>query len=143
MVVGEPLGERQLATDAAGGPDVVTVGRVQFYIIDREGRLGARVKDPEAPTRMLGSEAGRELARALDPITRALGLNEDLTEAIALAHDLGHTPFGHSGEEALNAIMADVGGFEHNAQTLRILDLDKHTVVQLMDSRFDREVFRF
>lgn len=50
-VNGEPLTEKILATDASGAPDVITVGRVQFYIIDREGRLGARVKDPEAPTR--------------------------------------------------------------------------------------------
>jgi dGTPase len=56
-------------------------------------------------------------------IARALGLNEDLTEAIALAHDLGHTPFGHSGEEALRELMADHGGFEHNEHGLRVVDL--------------------
>jgi dGTPase len=55
-------------------------------------------------------------------IARALGLNEDLTEAIALAHDLGHTPFGHSGEEALRELMADHGGFEHNEHGLRVVD---------------------
>ena len=49
-------------------------------------------------------------------------LNEDLAEAIALAHDLGHTPFGHSGEETLNQIMKDYGGFEHNRQGLRVVD---------------------
>ena len=59
-----------------------------------------------------------QIARAL---ARALGLDEDLAEALALAHDLGHTPFGHTGEEALDACMAGFGGFDHNAQTLRIV----------------------
>jgi len=62
-----------------------------------------------------------EVAQIARTIARALGLDEDLTEALALAHDLGHTPFGHAGERALNACMADHGGFEHNAQTLRIV----------------------
>ena len=56
-------------------------------------------------------------------IAKSLGVNEALTEAICLAHDLGHSPFGHSGEAALDEIMKDFGGFEHNAQTLRIVDL--------------------
>jgi len=55
-------------------------------------------------------------------IARALRVNEDLTEAIALAHDLGHTPFGHSGEEALNELLQESGGFEHNRQGLRVVD---------------------
>ena len=55
-------------------------------------------------------------------ITRALRLNEDLTEGIALAHDLGHTPFGHAGQDALNSCMQDYGGFEHNLQSLRVVD---------------------
>jgi dGTPase len=55
-------------------------------------------------------------------IARALGLNEDLVEAIALAHDLGHTPFGHAGQDALNECMAAYGGFEHNLQSLRVVD---------------------
>jgi dGTPase len=62
-----------------------------------------------------------EVAQIARSIARQLGLNEDLAEALALAHDLGHTPFGHAGEEALNAAMAAHGGFDHNAQTLRIL----------------------
>jgi dGTPase len=62
-----------------------------------------------------------EVAQIARSISRALGLDEDLAEALALAHDLGHTPFGHAGEEALNAEMADYGGFSHNEQTLRIL----------------------
>jgi dGTPase len=55
-------------------------------------------------------------------IVRALGLNEDLTEAIALAHDLGHPPFGHLGEATLNRLMADHGGFKHNTQSLRVVE---------------------
>jgi dGTPase len=55
-------------------------------------------------------------------LARALGLNEDLAEAIALAHDLGHTPFGHLGEETLNKLMAKHGGFRHNAQSLRVVE---------------------
>jgi dGTPase len=62
-----------------------------------------------------------EVAQIARTLARALGLDEDLTEALALAHDLGHTPFGHAGEEALDAAMAEWGGFDHNAQTLRIL----------------------
>ncbi|MGH7030247.1 MAG: deoxyguanosinetriphosphate triphosphohydrolase [Stellaceae bacterium] len=62
-----------------------------------------------------------EVAQIARTIARALGLDEDLAEALALAHDLGHTPFGHAGEEALNAEMARFGGFSHNDQTLRIL----------------------
>jgi dGTPase len=54
-------------------------------------------------------------------IARALGLNEDLTEALCLAHDIGHPPFGHAGEDALQRAMADCGGFDHNAQTVRLL----------------------
>ena len=63
-----------------------------------------------------------EVAQLGRSIARALGLNEDLVEAIALAHDLGHTPFGHAGQDALNACMAEHGGFEHNLQSLRVVD---------------------
>lgn len=56
-------------------------------------------------------------------IAKSLGVNEALTEAVCLAHDLGHSPFGHSGEAAINELMKNFGGFEHNAQTLRIVDL--------------------
>ena len=62
-----------------------------------------------------------EVAQIARSIARALGLNDDLAEAVALAHDLGHTPFGHAGEEALNRLMQDYGGFDHNEQTVRIL----------------------
>jgi dGTPase len=64
-----------------------------------------------------------EVAQIGRSIARQLGLNEDLVEAISLAHDLGHTPFGHAGQEALNACMKDHGGFEHNLQSLRVVDV--------------------
>ncbi|ACL74101.1 deoxyguanosinetriphosphate triphosphohydrolase [Thioalkalivibrio sulfidiphilus] len=63
-----------------------------------------------------------EVAQIARSIARVLHLNEDLTEAIALAHDMGHTPFGHAGQDALNTCMADYGGFEHNLQSLRVVD---------------------
>ena len=63
-----------------------------------------------------------EVAQLGRSIARALGLNEDLVEAIALAHDLGHTPFGHAGQDALHECMAGHGGFEHNLQSLRVVD---------------------
>lgn len=63
-----------------------------------------------------------ETAQIARTIARALRLNEDLAEAVALAHDLGHTPFGHAGERALNQLMKGAGGFDHNRQTLRIVD---------------------
>jgi len=64
-----------------------------------------------------------EVAQLSRSIARRLRLDEDLTEAIALAHDLGHTPFGHSGQDALNACMKPYGGFEHNLQSLRVVDV--------------------
>ena len=63
-----------------------------------------------------------EVAQIARSIARALNLNDDLVEAIALAHDLGHTPFGHAGQDALNECMRAHGGFEHNLQSLRIVD---------------------
>ncbi len=63
-----------------------------------------------------------EVAQLGRSIARSLGLNEDLVEAIALAHDLGHTPFGHAGQDVLNECMKDHGGFEHNLQSLRVVD---------------------
>ena len=63
-----------------------------------------------------------EVAQMSRTIARALHLNEDLSEAIALAHDLGHTPFGHTGQDTLNECMKDYGGFEHNLQSLRVVD---------------------
>jgi dGTPase len=63
-----------------------------------------------------------EVAQIARTVARALKLNEDLVEAISLAHDLGHTPFGHAGQDALNECMRDFGGFEHNLQSLRVVD---------------------
>ncbi|QBX99877.1 deoxyguanosinetriphosphate triphosphohydrolase [Rhodophyticola sp. CCM32] len=68
-----------------------------------------------------------EVAQVARTIAGVLGLNGELTEALALAHDLGHTPFGHTGEEALSALMAPYGGFDHNAQAIRIVtSLERH-----------------
>ncbi len=68
-----------------------------------------------------------EVAQVARTMAGALGLNEELTEAIALAHDLGHTPFGHTGEDALDALMQPYGGFDHNAQAVKIVtSLERH-----------------
>ena len=68
-----------------------------------------------------------EVAQVARTIAGALGLNDELTEAVALAHDLGHTPFGHTGEDALHALMQPFGGFDHNAQAIKIVtSLERH-----------------
>jgi len=64
-----------------------------------------------------------EVAQIARSVARSLRLDEDLTEAVALAHDLGHTPFGHTGQDSLNACMRPFGGFEHNLQSLRVVDV--------------------
>jgi dGTPase len=71
-------------------------------------------------TRLTHSLEGAQIGRS---VARAMGLNEELTECLVLGHDLGHTPFGHSGERVMNELMRDHGGFEHNRQTLRILEV--------------------
>jgi len=73
-----------------------------------------------------------EVAQIGRTIARTLGLNETLAEAICLAHDLGHSPFGHAGESELNGIMKDFGGFEHNRQSLRIVDFLEHPYPEFM-----------
>jgi dGTPase len=71
-------------------------------------------------TRLTHSLEGAQIGRT---VARVLGANEDLTECLVLGHDLGHTPFGHSGEKVMDELMRDHGGFEHNRQTLRILEV--------------------
>ncbi|SFF23689.1 dGTPase [Fontimonas thermophila] len=80
-----------------------------------------------------------EVAQIARTMARTLGLNEDLCEAVSLAHDLGHTPFGHAGQDALNACMKPYGGFEHNAQSLRVVDEleDKYAEFRGLNLMFD------
>ena len=80
-----------------------------------------------------------EVAQIARTMARTLGLNEDLCEAVSLAHDLGHTPFGHAGQDALNARMKPYGGFEHNAQSLRVVDEleDKYASFRGLNLMFD------
>ena len=87
-----------------------------------EGKTQVFVKRPGQPyrTRLTHTLEVAQISRA---VSRVLRLNEDLTEAIALAHDLGHPPFGHSGERVLNELGAETGGFDHNHQSLRVVDL--------------------
>src|SRR5580704_11861763 len=74
-------------------------------------------------TRLTHSIEVAQLARSL---ARSFAVDEDLAETVALAHDLGHTPFGHSGEDALNAVTRDIGGFDHNAHALRLVTKLEH-----------------
>jgi len=80
-----------------------------------------------------------EVAQIARTLARSLQLNEDLCEAISLAHDLGHTPFGHAGQDALNGCMRDFGGFEHNAQSLRVVDVleDKYAAFAGLNLTFE------
>ncbi|MEQ1440521.1 deoxyguanosinetriphosphate triphosphohydrolase [Fontimonas sp. SYSU GA230001] len=80
-----------------------------------------------------------EVAQIARTMARTLALNEDLCEAVSLAHDLGHTPFGHAGQDALNACMKPYGGFEHNAQSLRVVDEleDKYAEFRGLNLMFD------
>lgn len=101
--------------------------RILHSVAFRRLALKTQVLLPEAGdhhrTRLTHSLEVAQIARSL---ARALGLDEDLTEALALAHDLGHGPFGHTGEEALEAAVAAWGGFDHNVQSLRIVvDLEQ------------------
>lgn len=81
-----------------------------------------------------------EVASISRTVARALGLNEDLAEAIALAHDLGHTPFGHAGEETLDRLMRDHGGFDHNSQSLRVVETLEESYPQQPGLNLSHEV---
>ena len=78
-----------------------------------------------------------EVAQVGRSVALALNLNEALTEAICLAHDLGHTPFGHAGQDALNICMRDYGGFEHNLQSLRTVDKLEQRYAAFPGVKFD------
>src|SRR5574338_652026 len=102
---------------------------MQLYASSPEASRGRLVTEEESANRSLFQRDrdriihSIEVAQIARSIACSLGLNEDLAEAVALAHDLGHTPFGHAGEEALDHCMADFGGFDHNEQTFRIVTL--------------------
>ena len=81
-----------------------------------------------------------EVASISRTVARALGLNEDLAEAIALAHDLGHPPFGHAGEETLDRLMQEYGGFDHNEQSLRVVELLEESYPQQPGLNLSHEV---
>ena len=82
-----------------------------------------------------------EVAQTARTIARSLGLNEDVCEAVSLAHDLGHTPFGHAGEEAMSELMAGHGGYEHNGQSLRIVDeIERHYLPRFPGLNLTHEV---
>lgn len=91
-----------------------------FRRLEFKTQVFVYVENDHYRNRLTHTLEGAQVART---VARALRLNEDLAEAIVLAHDLGHTPFGHAGEAVLDALMEDDGGFDHNRQSLRIVDL--------------------
>jgi len=115
----EPTGERN--------PFQVDRDRVMrcsaFRRLDYKTQVFAPHENDHDRTRLTHS---LEVAQVARTVGRSLQLNEDLIEAVALAHDLGHSPFGHIGETALDACMAGYGGFEHNRQSLRVVDVLEH-----------------
>jgi dGTPase len=90
-----------------------------FRRLEYKTQVFVHREDDHFRNRLTHTLEGSQVARTL---ARALRVNEDLAEAIVLAHDLGHTPFGHAGERALDALLSDAGGFDHNRQTLRVVD---------------------
>jgi dGTPase len=134
------VAERQLApyavTESLGGrrtPESSPPGRSEFQR-DRDRIIhSSAFRRLEYKTQVFVNHEGDlfrtrlthsiEVAQIGRSIARQLGLNEDLVEAISLAHDLGHTPFGHAGQDELNDCMAEYGGFEHNLQSLRVVDV--------------------
>jgi len=91
-----------------------------FRRLEFKTQVFVYVENDHYRNRLTHTLEGAQVART---VARALRLNEDLAEAIVLAHDLGHTPFGHAGEAVLDALMEEDGGFDHNRQSLRIVDL--------------------
>ncbi|MFT7619712.1 MAG: dGTPase [Planctomycetota bacterium] len=100
-----------------------------FRRLDNKTQVFVSPKGGHFRTRLTHSLEVAQISRS---VARRLGLNEDLCEAVALAHDLGHTPFGHSGSDVLSRLMADHGNFEHNLQSLRIVD---HLEIHYPDCR--------
>ncbi|MBN1943662.1 MAG: dNTP triphosphohydrolase [Phycisphaerae bacterium] len=94
-----------------------------FRRLDYKTQVFAPHENDHGRTRLTHTLEVAQVGRA---IARALGLNEDLTEAVALGHDLGHSPFGHVGETVLNELMREHGGFEHNRQSLRVVEYLEH-----------------
>jgi dGTPase len=110
----EPIGRNQFQRDRDRIIHSTAFRRLEYktqVFVNHEGDLFR--------TRLTHSIEVAQIGRA---VARALSLHEDLVEGIALAHDLGHTPFGHAGQDALNACMREYGGFEHNLQSLRVVD---------------------
>ncbi|MEA3066049.1 MAG: dGTPase, partial [Sphingomonadales bacterium] len=115
---GEPEGGRRGPRDAFQRDRDRIIHSVPFRRLRHKTQVFVAPDGDHFRVRLTHSLEVAQIGRAL---ARALGLNEDLTEALCLAHDIGHPPFGHSGEEVLQAAMAATGGFDHNAHTLRLL----------------------
>ena len=111
--------------DAAAGPQRIPARPRPHHPLHRvppPGLQDAGVRQPRRRPVPHPPDPQLEVAQIARSVARRLRLNEDLAEAICLAHDLGHTPFGHAGQDALNECMRDYGGFEHNLQSLRVVD---------------------
>ncbi len=117
-----PEGECTMRTPHQRDRDRI-IHSVAFRRLEYKTQVFVNHEGDHYRTRLTHSLEVAQLARG---IARCLGLNEDLTEALALAHDLGHPPFGHAGEDGINLAMAKFGGFDHNAQTIRILTHLEH-----------------
>ena len=115
---GEPEGGRRGPRDAFQRDRDRIIHSVPFRRLRHKTQVFVAPDGDQFRVRLTHSLEVAQIGRA---VARALGLNEDLTEALCLAHDIGHPPFGHSGEEVLEAAMATAGGFDHNAHTIRLL----------------------